>query len=755
MLEQIKQLPLQPEDRAFIKSIEAQAKLENVTLGVFGSFSVGKSALINELLEQRGLLPTHTNETTALPTYIVGGDTDCITTVYFDGHEEMITREQLQQLKAGGNIENIEYVHIQCQSPDWLTSFTVIDTPGRNTKYQAHIDASEQALTTSDAVIYVMPWQGLTLEDVVYIKHILRYQPNLCFVINKVDEVNEAQGVSIEELKMHVAQNLREQLGKDYPLFTVSAKTGFNLQNFKEGFVADLKKNAQAVKKQRLQHALTQFLKDEQQRVSQQVAILTEALSHDEAGFEDKKRELALQREQVELEVSQKVSTLHNALEKIEIEAESFVKKHYQELEKRLMRLATSELAIDELVVQLEDQIVTTRNLVFEQLQQRVQDVTNEEIASTLQQLNLEVAGFQLSEPNLEQLEMHYELAKNKHIKRIEETQEQLNMMLPAQNNEAQRQHLEQEVQELSKRVAEVFVPKMIKDPTFDPDRAKKIAGVIGFVGDIGVSVAAAVATSGATAAAQVGGKLAGKEAAKAAAKVALKKTATELAEKTVVAGLQAASSEKKSAWVAGAQALDKMTSPVQTIATKIGTQIDEGRQQPEKEDLHHRRAFFANKLQIETERDERLAKLRDMEEKATANEQLQQQLTTKREKLKQQAETKLADLEKAYEQEKISTLQQHRASAISQHIATVLKDEEQQLNEWFNLQFSSMLHVIKQMVPAQFDAQLDEWHQQLTALEQLKNTDLKAVETQLAAQQTTLAEMNKLIEGSLYELHS
>lgn len=68
MLTQVKQLPLREEDQRFLQLIEQQAKEQAMTLGVFGSFSVGKSALINALLGQPEFLPTHTNETTALPT---------------------------------------------------------------------------------------------------------------------------------------------------------------------------------------------------------------------------------------------------------------------------------------------------------------------------------------------------------------------------------------------------------------------------------------------------------------------------------------------------------------------------------------------------------------------------------------------------------------------------------------------------------------------------------------------------------------
>ncbi|WP_313352377.1 hypothetical protein, partial [Exiguobacterium sp.] len=64
----------------------------------------------------------------------------------------------------------------------------------------------------------------------------------------------------------------------------------------------------------------------------------------------------------------------------------------------------------------------------------------------------------------------------------------------------------------------------------------------------------------------------------------------------------------------------DQVTSPVQTLAKKIGQNIDEQRRQPPAEDIQYRRDFFARKYELEVERDKRLSQLKELEEKATKN---------------------------------------------------------------------------------------------------------------------------------------
>lgn len=460
-------------------------------------------------------------------------------------------------------------------------------------------------------------------------------------------------------------------------------------------------------------------------------------------------------RERVQIDVKEKVNELQHVLSQVEAEAAQFVQQHYAQLENQLTALATSQKDVTQLTIEIEDAVLTTRNIVYRYLQDQLKAATNEDVASALQSFNRQVEGFEFIEPNLETLAMQYESAKTKQIARIEQMTERLNSLEPYEQNEEERQQLETEIQALSEQAVEEFVPKMVKDPNFDPERAKKIANVIGFVGDIGVTVAAAIATSGISAAAQAGGKVAAKETTKVATKAAIKKATVEVAEKAATEALKAATTKtakkdgKPSVWVTGAQVLDKMTSPVQTIASQIGEQIDQNRKQPEKEDLHHRQTFFANKMKIEAARDEKLMKLNAMKEKVAQNERLKRELAMKLEKVETQAKQEVATLERQYEEEKQRVVAQQLQTAIEQHITKLLTAEKVELHQWLTLQFDQLVSVVATMVPEQFNAQLNEWEETLNTLESLKSSDLSTIEQDLESTKETLAAIEQILGES------
>lgn len=755
MLTQVKQLPLREEDQRFLQLIEQQAKEQAMTLGVFGSFSVGKSALINALLGQPEFLPTHTNETTALPTHILYGEADSVEILKSDGMCEPIDAARMRTLKAGGDVQAIERVIIRKSQPDWLKDITLIDTPGRNTKFQAHVEASEEALITSDAVLYVMSWQGLTLEDVVYIKHILRYQPNLYFVINKVDHIDEAQGVTIEEMTQRVQEDLEGQLGKVYPVYAVSARTGYQIERLQVDFLQPLKQRIKQVKATRFQHALEQLLNREQERILQQIQLFEQATNDDTTEVDAQKRDLQLQFEQAQIQVEQKLEGLHDKVNKLEAELSEYVRTQYRTLETRLKQLASTGQSLDVLTVQVESAIVSTRNEVFGHIERQVQGIIGQEIEITIQPIEQTGVQLQIKQPDLAQLQLQYEEERQKQLTKIEVAARKLEELPEDDEHDFERTRLKEDVELLTERTVEQFVPQYVLDESFDANQATKIASAIGFVGDMALTVGLAVATAGGSAAVQVGGKVAAKAAAKEAMKVAAKKVALEVAEKAVVTGIQTITEANKETtgtnsnnMLTAAKALDQFTSPVQSIAKKIGENIDSTRQQPKREDLNHRKEFYARKYELESERDEKMRQLKSMEEKAKSNLRLRQELEQRRVQVEKTAEQKMGQLETDYENRKQEAAQAHLDSEIEQQLKQLLQEEERQLTAWFKTEFGQVLHVLDHMLPKQLHQELAHWEEQIEQVEALKKEGTDKLDQEISMLKQHLNVIDAILSG-------
>ena len=782
MIETLKQLPLLQEDLEFLETIEAQASTHEIEIAVLGSFSVGKSALINTLIGEGNFLPTHTNETTAIPTYVSGADEDKVEVEFVDGHTQVITVEDLHAFVAGGNVDGIDSILLSKTSPNWLQGMTIIDTPGRNTKFNAHIEASESALLSADVIIYVMPWQGLTLEDIVYIKHILLYQPNLHFIINKIDRVDETQGVSIDELVAKVTKDLFTQLGKTYPVHAVSATTGKNIKAVLD-LLANLKKEMTAVKARRFDHALHQFLLREQNRMSQQIKLLELALSEDESNLETEKQELLIQFEEVNLEIANQIDSMQTLLYRTAEEVEEFIHSNYFTLETRLKSLVHQNLSIDVLTLKIEDEVLTTRNAIFETVQEKLKNIVGESFILSLNEEMNKTVNLHITEPDLFHFQQKHDNERQRLLKRVESVATELQHLPVEVVDEERHLRLTQEIEGLTDELVERYVPQYIIDESADDQTATKIASAIGFVGDIGLAIGLAAVTAGASAGVQVLAKGAGKaatkqttkavtkklakeaalkaakQAMKDSAKKATKKIAVEATEKMAIMGVDMVDRKaggevgEDSPLLRAVKTFDQVTSPVQTLAKKIGQNIDEQRRQPPAEDIQYRRDFFARKYELEVERDKRLSQLKELEEKATTNEKIRQDLRLKRQRIEKSVEQEIARVQNEHERMLQELKNRHMYKEIEHQIQSVLSQEQESVRIWFKSEFGVVSNSIEQMVPAQLSKQLEESKEQIEEIERFKKQGSDRVEVELQASQHALQKIDMLLDGTQHGL--
>ncbi len=175
------------------------------TVAVGGMFSAGKSRFLNRLLGC-DLLPTDTDPTTAIPTYITGGEEARIDALNRYHQRVPLDADALQAICHAFNERfGVSFAHIlrliHVQRPDlaW-PHITFLDTPGYSKSDSLHeggaIDKhlAREHLRRADFLIWVVDIQNgtLPLEDMLFLRSLELSQPVL-FVFNKADKKTEAE----------------------------------------------------------------------------------------------------------------------------------------------------------------------------------------------------------------------------------------------------------------------------------------------------------------------------------------------------------------------------------------------------------------------------------------------------------------------------------------------------------------------------------------------------------------------------------
>lgn len=773
MKEYIKRLHLSTTEQELANQFLEQAESNRLVVGLFGSFSVGKSHLINQLLERDGLLPTHTNETTAIVTHIVYGFEEGVDIFFKDGRVNHLPLEGLEQFIVGGKVDEVEKILVTLSQPAWLKKVEIIDTPGRNTKYKAHIEATKQAIIQADAAIYVLPWQGLTLEDIVYLKELIIYQPNLFFVLNKVDRIEEQQGQTIEDVRMEVERELEKELGIGVQVYALSAKTGFNLEQFTEELIPQLTEDIQRVKKQRLHTALHAFLGKIEKRITNDLNIVKAAEHGDQQAFDDDIRKIEVEQTKVQGYVQKQLTLTKKSLNSIKTDTSRNLHHTMRQLKNQLVHKLTEDRNVAELNKVIENELLSARNIIYKDVKQRLNSIEKEQ-TFTLSELAPLHASVQIQEPNLSDLQANYMERLQQINTEYESKKQRLDSYLNGDTHRVSEEEinvLHKEMEILEDELLQEYIPKYIMDENYDPDKATKVLKTIGFVGDIAVSVALAAVTAGASAGAQVAGKAGAKAGTKAATKAATKtgtkvvskkmlKDSTKIAIKASVrAGLETvdkkialkanqtgtdekSTEEKKNSAslpVTTLKLIDQVTSPVETIATNIGRAIDKSRQPDQKIDALHRQQFFLKKTELEKRFDAKKQELHKLKDAQQNNQTIVANIELKLQDIDKQKHDQLTQLEKAVQQDKEQMQAKHFKESIENQLTEILAEERTNYLNWIEHEFDQIYTVIESTLPKYYEKELEEW-----------KTQISAVKEQFAGKSNALEERKAILQADL-----
>jgi hypothetical protein len=760
------QLHLSQSEKDLLEHILHQAFTDQVTVGVFGSFSVGKSELLNNLLERKNLLPTHTNETTAIVTRIVYGEEDKGELVYTDEQVDRISMDELQQFVAGGSIENVEKIKITLSNPEWLKQIEFIDTPGRNTKFQAHIEASQQAIMEADAAIYVLPWQGVTIEDIVYLKELLLFQPNLYFVLNKVDRIEEAQGQTIEEVRQKVEDEISTQLGGHFPVYALSAKTGYNLDDFKQEFIPKIINNIQTIKEKRFKHALKQLLLRYERNLLNEINIYKLVKNKDKVLLEDEMRTIEVEQIKLQDRVDRELSVIKDLLSSAQSQVgntiESTIGQSKKQLSIVLKEMAEKKGKEHALQQVIENQLVGIRNTVYKNFEDKINQVTANPKLYQLSGIAHTESKIQYQEPTFEELQVRYAERLQQITNNYEVKKNKLISLLEADatvESGEEIESLKMAIEEIEGQLLEEYVPQYLKDENFNEEKYTKILGYVGKAGDIAASIGLAFLTAGVSAGAQVaakaGGEVAketGKQAVKIATKETFKRTGKVIAKGAIKevskeAAKQSGKELAKQYGINTLKALGQLASPVETLTTTIGKAIDQSRSADEVLDQRHRQQFFIKKQKIDEKYESLRSDLEKLKQAQQNNHTVAKSIELKRLDLEKRQEEEMKQLELVIKRDQERLCSMHFEEYMNQQLNELFIQEKGKYLKWVEVEVNQIYHMLSKTIPSYYEEETTKWLNQIRMVKEgflEKEEDLNGKLNELHSQITLCNEIRE-----------
>lgn len=223
--------------RREIRRLHERLATERFHLAVLGQFKRGKSTLLNALLGAE-LLPTSVVPLTAIPTFILWGQTLKGRVFYQDAHrEEEFSNRSVDELAVflsqyvteennPRNVKGVSHVEVYYPSPLLEQGVVLIDTPGIGSTYQHNTEVTLSFLSQCDAALFLVSADPPVTEvELEFLKAVRAKVSRLFFILNKIDYLSEGEK---KKLLNFIREVLREGAGvkDDTPVFCISARQG-------------------------------------------------------------------------------------------------------------------------------------------------------------------------------------------------------------------------------------------------------------------------------------------------------------------------------------------------------------------------------------------------------------------------------------------------------------------------------------------------------------------------------------------------
>lgn len=351
------------------ESLRDRVSDKSFRIAVVGEFSSGKSTFVNALIG-KDVLTHGARETTATITEIENNPDKYSANsfdVYFENgsvekginlNKEKIIEYTTTHSKEYKVVEKINKVVIKSHILDTNIPMVFVDTPGLNGVADHHRERTYEQIQRAHACIYLIPMRGLSDTDIQFTKEISKYQENIIFVQNFIDQLEE-EGESIEA-KLAEQRILLESKGnlKKIRLVAVSARNAL-LAEDKELFY-----NSEERKKQinpetifalsrwkEVMETIYQLINEkDKSRIDEAVCVMLEKVIDLEKGLKDRWEVEALllenspEKKRVLEAIQKKLERLKDRRENQKTELLEFVRAEGKSLEKVLKNDSTEEI---------------------------------------------------------------------------------------------------------------------------------------------------------------------------------------------------------------------------------------------------------------------------------------------------------------------------------------------------------------------------------------------------------------------------
>jgi hypothetical protein len=194
---------------------------------VLGSFSVGKSTMLNMLIGEQ-CLHVAREEATSLPTFIEYAEARCMALVGSDGSVLPVDAASFREATSCAP-QGAAYATLSLPLP-WLQGVTLVDLPGLGSVSEARQQYTAAQVLQADAILYLLDPRGPSQADIVTLRLAAQYGKRIKVMVGRWDEVLdagargepmprlEAWSVQIEEqacLRARLAGVSRDGLGRE------------------------------------------------------------------------------------------------------------------------------------------------------------------------------------------------------------------------------------------------------------------------------------------------------------------------------------------------------------------------------------------------------------------------------------------------------------------------------------------------------------------------------------------------------------
>jgi len=262
-----------------IKDLQARIN-EPVRIALIGSFSSGKSSLLNALLGKK-ILPTGAIPITKKINYIKYSNHEQIKIMYKNGREEIIDIADEKLLKTAMKEEEIDYL-VLYYPLEILKNITFIDTPGLNSNSELDTIITKKILEKSDGIIWLTSInKAADYEESKFIQEYINgYKSKSLCLITKIDQkIKQNKKNEINIVKKRVNKEWKKYFIQIEPVSATLAlenKSNSNIESITKFINKHIIPNKDEIKQQAIDSQIKDILKTIKSEMNQIIQILNQ-----------------------------------------------------------------------------------------------------------------------------------------------------------------------------------------------------------------------------------------------------------------------------------------------------------------------------------------------------------------------------------------------------------------------------------------------------------------------------------------------